>query len=500
MIRSFLLTLALVPSSLAQTPVDVTPAAVDLVRAFALDPTDARHLVCESAGSVYESHDDGSSWSVVAGLPPAGSKLVAFDADGALLVGASSSFTSSPGSLQRRTATGFMDVALPVQLGVAFNERLRGVVCHPVDPNVMALNLGGIVSGSIFSERVVATLDGGATWFEVAARTHPSFDPFYGVLATRFVATPDGGRLLLWDLYSDSSTWRRWVRLVRLDPLDDELVLNPGEQSNADVRAPRTAPGTLLGWRQYGPGFTPGSILERDASGTWSPIHAASTVAHMACSHIDPQLVVATGVDGVGCIGVSRDGGVSWTTLADFAGTPFDCFQLEHDLDLSSDDSYGYGRVRVSNPQTRLLRMELETPLSTPECSGTVNSTGRAGQLVAVGVAAASENRLHLGVRHLPAGASFLPLVARDAGFTPSPGGSDGDLCLGSPIGRANDAVGMATPWGEGHAQLDVTRLPRPSTTAAALAGETWRFQVWYRDTASPGASNLTGSIAMTFE
>ena len=81
----------------------------------------------------------------------------------------------------------------------------------------------------------------------------------------------------------------------------------------------------------------------------------------------------------------------------------------------------------------------------------------------------------------------------------PNPGGSQGTLCLGGSIGRYNGQVQTSGPDGSFAITIDVNQMPVNPVTAA-VAGETWRFQAWYRDN-NPGAtSNFTDAVEITFQ
>ena len=85
------------------------------------------------------------------------------------------------------------------------------------------------------------------------------------------------------------------------------------------------------------------------------------------------------------------------------------------------------------------------------------------------------------------------------AGFVMNPGGSQGDLCLDGSIGRHSLNVQVADTAGHARFVVDVAGLPTPTGLVAAVAGETWNFQAWYRD-ANPGpVSNFTDAVAVTF-
>ncbi|MEL6427891.1 MAG: aryl-sulfate sulfotransferase [Planctomycetota bacterium] len=133
-------------------------------------------------------------------------------------------------------------------------------------------------------------------------------------------------------------------------------------------------------------------------------------------------------------------------------------------------------------------------------CVAALNSTGAPGALHAVGSLRASQNALTLWAQDLPPDQFGFFLNANETGLVVGPGGSAGNLCLGGAIGRHNRAgeIFGAGAGGVGSLELDLTDLPRPSTVVAAVAGETWHWQCWYRDT--PGGSNFTNAIQVTLQ
>ena len=94
-----------------------------------------------------------------------------------------------------------------------------------------------------------------------------------------------------------------------------------------------------------------------------------------------------------------------------------------------------------------------------------------------------------------------LFLNARTGDSVPNPGGSDGTLCLGGPIARyvRPGELRRASPVGLASLELALTSPPSGIGTTTILAGETWLFQAWHRDT-TPAGSNLTGATEVQFD
>ncbi|MEL6717031.1 MAG: hypothetical protein AAFP86_24860, partial [Planctomycetota bacterium] len=128
----------------------------------------------------------------------------------------------------------------------------------------------------------------------------------------------------------------------------------------------------------------------------------------------------------------------------------------------------------------------------------TPNATGALGRLVALGSSVAGRDNLTLVAGALPAGQTVLFLNARQGGFTPNPGGSAGDLCLGTPLARYSDALRTSDAAGRARLVLDLSLTPEGDGATAVLAGETWFWQAWHRDTIS--GSHLTSAVSVTFQ
>jgi hypothetical protein len=128
-------------------------------------------------------------------------------------------------------------------------------------------------------------------------------------------------------------------------------------------------------------------------------------------------------------------------------------------------------------------------------CEGGLNSTGARAVVRAEGSAVVARDLFSLQARDLPPSQPNVFLYAPNAGFTPNPGGAAGNLCLSRPIGRGP----LRTTDATGHVveRVDLAQVPAPLGSAAVLAGETWHFQGWYRDT--NGSGNTTSGLRVRF-
>jgi len=152
------------------------------------------------------------------------------------------------------------------------------------------------------------------------------------------------------------------------------------------------------------------------------------------------------------------------------------------------------------------LTVSTATPIGTTYCVPNESSIEARAQCAAIGSAVAADRDLTLVASQLPPSVFGFFLTSRDAGFVANPGGSEGNLCLQGSIGRF---VGPGQIMGSGPAgtfslTLDLDQLPQGVATVSASAGETWRFQAWFRDvTGGPmpmPTSNFTSGLEVTFD
>ncbi len=133
----------------------------------------------------------------------------------------------------------------------------------------------------------------------------------------------------------------------------------------------------------------------------------------------------------------------------------------------------------------------LSKKVGTTYCWSWPNSTGEVGVIFASGSDSAQANDLRLTALRLPPDKVGYFINSPAQGFTAFPGGSQGNLCLSPPIGRHASQV-TGTGLGFLDVQIDLTQLPTPSGNHSVVAGETWNWQLWYRDFNQNPTSNFT--------
>ena len=132
-----------------------------------------------------------------------------------------------------------------------------------------------------------------------------------------------------------------------------------------------------------------------------------------------------------------------------------------------------------------------------------VNSTGASASLGASGSALVAEDTVTLVARDLPMSSFGVFLTSTTRAFVPGYNGSVGALCLGGGIGLYTrpGEVQSSGQSGELALGLDLAATPVPGGATAVLPGDTWHFQVWYRDSSLLGAaSNFSSGLTLQFE
>lgn len=130
-------------------------------------------------------------------------------------------------------------------------------------------------------------------------------------------------------------------------------------------------------------------------------------------------------------------------------------------------------------------------------CTSSVNSTGMAARLTVSGSLTIEDDDLTFLAQPLPSNQFGYLLMSDAQAHVPGFGGSQGVLCLGSPIHRF---VTQAQSTGAGdflQIAVDLGNLPDEVTVNP---GESWNFQLWYRDQNPSATSNTTSALNLTFE
>jgi len=164
------------------------------------------------------------------------------------------------------------------------------------------------------------------------------------------------------------------------------------------------------------------------------------------------------------------------------------------DLVVAPGGRFVVVRARVGAPE-RDAWLRVEVPLGERYGAANPCSTGVAARLTAYGDPEVVANDLGLAAEGLPAASFGVPLAGRARGATPLPGGSQGVLLVAPPIALLGDRVVRADVHGRAYTALDLTR---PMLGAAPAAGETWHFQLWFRDAHPVATTNTTAGASVT--
>lgn len=189
------------------------------------------------------------------------------------------------------------------------------------------------------------------------------------------------------------------------------------------------------------------------------------------------------------------------STANPLKGPDLEMMILDHRFDRIGLSSGGAASLQYWDG----IRIEKGEPTGNPigdsYCGpANLNSSGKSGVIAAVGSDIVFENDVLLRASELPANQFGYFLNSMTFGFVVGPGGSQGNLCLGGAIGRYNNDVASTGAVGKLSLQLDLTETPTPGGSVAILAGETWRFQCWFRDQNPIQTSNFTDGVVITFQ
>ena len=140
-------------------------------------------------------------------------------------------------------------------------------------------------------------------------------------------------------------------------------------------------------------------------------------------------------------------------------------------------------------------------PIGSNYCVATPNSTGIPAVVSAIGSSVVADNGLTLVGAALPQNEYGYFLTSQSTAFVPNFGGSDGNLCLGAPQYRFNMPSGGGQILNSGASgsvsfTLDMNLLPQGITFDP---GETWFFQLWFRDFTTGPTSNTTDGLEVLF-
>ncbi|MEM1450794.1 MAG: hypothetical protein AAGI22_16860 [Planctomycetota bacterium] len=211
--------------------------------------------------------------------------------------------------------------------------------------------------------------------------------------------------------------------------------------------------------------------------------------------------------DGIRVFGAPAAGGGSVALeVGESSGTLFSSTDITMQLGTwgpSTWSSFNFGLfgggsfLEFSNPTVTISLPNVGTSYCGP---APANSSGDGAVIEAFGSAAVATNDLTLRASSLPTQSFGYFLTGRVAGFTMNPGGSQGNLCLTGTIGRFDALVQNSGSAGVIEIPVDLMALPQPNGPVAALPGETWHFQAWFRDANPMVTSNLSDGVEIVMQ
>ncbi|QDV05334.1 hypothetical protein Poly30_08310 [Planctomycetes bacterium Poly30] len=142
--------------------------------------------------------------------------------------------------------------------------------------------------------------------------------------------------------------------------------------------------------------------------------------------------------------------------------------------------------------------------IGTRYCSpANVNSSGMPGSITVAGSSSVAMNDVELRGDDLPSFSFGFFLTSTTQGFVANPAGSQGNLCLAGAIGRF---VGSGQIQNSGVAgtmalAINLNQHPTPTGLVAVQPGQTWNYQLWFRDSVGGTAvSNFTDGVSVMFQ
>ena len=85
------------------------------------------------------------------------------------------------------------------------------------------------------------------------------------------------------------------------------------------------------------------------------------------------------------------------------------------------------------------------------------------------------------------------------SGFVAGPGGSQGNLCILGQLGRFRSQLQNSGQTGSVSIDVDLTQIP-VTPTVAVQPGDSWFFQLWYRDINPGPTSNFSDGLQVDFQ
>ncbi len=192
-----------------------------------------------------------------------------------------------------------------------------------------------------------------------------------------------------------------------------------------------------------------------------------------------------------------REGGLWQELLKATSMTPVQSINLGFSVAIAGNTMFASANAGALFQVGGLVSaFVLPSAVGVPYGEVNTNSSGDRARLVASGSPRIDHNCLTFGVTGLPVGQFGYTLMSHTQGYVPLFGGSQGMLHLSLPIVRFSGDVLLSDQSGEVTFSPDLTALPQATVLQP---GDTWNFQMWFRDVNPGPTSNTTNGLAVTF-
>ena len=313
--------------------------------------------------------------------------------------------------------------------------------------------------------------------------------------------------------------------------VDEDMETNPPTSANGDgptcsgarTRAPPVRGRQHRGWHEllvHRPGLRRRLLARTTSTAAPRPGHAATTwraswtprsasTSGTPTPRAPPRTRTLPG-------GRVANGGSSWVNALTVGPTGTGTTGAGSSTPSASTDFITMtSQVRLLRRRGRWLRFVVEAAiddltvsagllggsLGTRYCSPRSSTPAPSGRIDLSGSAVAADNDLTLTGSFLPTSQFCYFVASQSQASIPNPGGSMGVLCLGSPIARFKNQIQNTGATGSASIAVDLTNVPLPPAFGYAVQpGETWNWQLWYRDVLIGPTSNFTDAISLTFQ
>ncbi len=138
-------------------------------------------------------------------------------------------------------------------------------------------------------------------------------------------------------------------------------------------------------------------------------------------------------------------------------------------------------------------------PIGTNYCGpANLNSSGMSAVISGLGSTVVADNDVTLTGMQMPPGQFAMLIVSQTQGLA-NPPGSQGILCIGGNIGRYKTQITNTGAAGMVTISADLTHTP-VNPPVSIQPGETWNWQIWFRDANPMATSNFTDGLSVTFQ